>query len=93
MENDDEKREEKRCDEMGRAERKKKKREHEQPLAMNLDKEKRLTRELKSLFCLSLFDGKRKLDEYENNIQCFQGDNIDLLVHKSLFSNPRVYLG
>jgi len=77
------------------AERKeKKKREHEQPLAMNLDKEKRPTRrELKSLFCLSLFDGKRKLDEYQNNIQCFQGNNIDLLVHKSLFPNPRVYLG
>lgn len=88
-------RKEKRRDVMKWAERKekKKKREHEQPLAMNLDKEKRPTRELKSLFCLSLFDGKRKLDEYENNIQCFQGDNIDLLVHKSLFSNPRVYLG
>lgn len=63
--------EERKADMMKWADRKgeRKKREHEQPLAMNLDKEKRPTR-VKSLSCLSLLYGKEN-EKSKNNIESF----------------------
>ncbi len=66
--------EERKADMMEQTDRKgeRKEREHEQPLAMNLDKERRPTMRMKSLFCLSLLYEKEN-ENSKNNIESFLG--------------------
>lgn len=64
--------EERKADMMKWADRKeeRKKKKHEQPLAMNLDKERRPTR-VKSLSCLSLLLYEKENEKSKNNIERF----------------------